>query len=48
MLDVDILSGDYDKNYDYFLSERADAILNAIHRNITEARTGILEQFGIS
>jgi hypothetical protein len=48
MLNVDILSGDYDKNYDYFLSERADAILNAIHKNITEARTGILEQFGIS
>ena len=46
MLNVDILSGDYDKNYDYFLSDRADLILNAIHKNITEAKAGILKQFG--
>ncbi len=30
MLSTDLLNGDYDKNYDYFLSERSDAILNAI------------------
>ncbi|MGA8550115.1 MAG: hypothetical protein WB678_07755, partial [Stellaceae bacterium] len=46
MLSEELLSGDYDKNYDYFLSERADAILAALRRNITEARAGILTRFG--
>lgn len=48
MLNVDVLSGDYDKNYDYFLSERSDLILKAINKNIAEARASILKQFGLS
>jgi hypothetical protein len=42
-----LLSGDYDKNYDYFLNERAEAILNAVRVNIDNVRAGILKQFGI-
>jgi hypothetical protein len=48
MLNEDLLSGDYDKNYDYFLIERADMILGAIRKNITEVRASILKQFGVS
>jgi hypothetical protein len=48
MLTDDILRGDYDKDYDYFLVERAGAILDAVRVNITEARASILKQFGIS
>jgi hypothetical protein len=48
MLNGDLLSGDYDKNYDYFVSERADAILAAIRTNITEARAEVLKQYGLS
>jgi hypothetical protein len=47
MLRDDLLSGDYDKNYDYFLNERAEAILNAVRVNIDNVRAGILKQFGI-
>jgi hypothetical protein len=45
MLSVDLLSGDYDANYDYFISERSDAILQAIRINITGPRTDTLRQF---
>lgn len=48
MLKEDILSGDYDKNYDYFLNERSEMILEAIRKHITEARAGFLKRFGIS
>jgi hypothetical protein len=48
MLSGDLLSGDYDKNYDYFLSERSDAILDAIRTNIAEARADVLKQFGLA
>lgn len=48
MLTDDLLRGDYDKDYDYFLVERAGAILNAVRVNITEVRASILKQFGIS
>jgi len=48
MLSDDILTGDYDKNYEYFLIERGDEILGAITRNITEPRAAIVKQFGLS
>jgi hypothetical protein len=46
MLRGDLLSGD--DNYDYFLSERSDAVLEAIRTNITEARADALKQFGLA
>jgi hypothetical protein len=46
MLSVDLLSGDYDKIYDYFLNERAEAILNAVRVNIDDVRADIVKQFG--
>jgi hypothetical protein len=48
MLPGDLLSGEYDKNYDYFISERSDAILLAIRRYITEARAEVLKQHNLS
>ena len=48
MLNGELLSSDYDKNYDYFISERSDAILTAIRTNITEARVELLKQYGVS
>lgn len=45
MLSVDLLSGDYDNNYDYFISERSDAILQAIRINIADPRADTLKQF---
>jgi hypothetical protein len=48
MLSDDILTGDYDKNYDFFLDERAEAILGAIRVNITEARADILGRLSTS
>jgi hypothetical protein len=46
MLRNGLLCGEYDKNYDFFLLERAEAILHALSKNVTEAREGILKQFG--
>jgi hypothetical protein len=48
MLTDDLLGGDYDKNYDYFLAETAGAILDAVRVHITEARATILKQFDLS
>ena len=48
MLDDDLLSGDYDKNYEFFLQERAEEILGAITRNITEPRAAAVQKFGLS
>jgi hypothetical protein len=48
MLPGELLSGDYDKNYDYFISERSDAVLSAIRRYITEARADVLKQHNLS
>jgi hypothetical protein len=48
LLDGGLLSGAYDKNYDYFILERSDAILAAIRINITEARAAVLQQYGLS
>jgi hypothetical protein len=48
MLTDDLLGGDYDKNYDFFLEERAEAILDAMRVNITEPRAEIFKRFGNS
>jgi hypothetical protein len=48
MLSGDLLSGDYDKNYDYFISERSDSILKAIRTNITDTRSNVLSEFGLA
>jgi hypothetical protein len=48
MIKGDLLSGDYDKIYDYFVSERADAILAAIRTHIIEAKAEVLKQHGLS
>ncbi len=45
MISADLLSGDYDSNYDYFLSERGDMILAAMRRHILEPRVNILKRF---
>jgi hypothetical protein len=48
MLNIDILTEDYDKMYDYFLAERAAAIFAAIDENVTVMRASILNQFAMS
>ena len=48
MLNTDLLTGDYDKMYDYFLAERAGTIFAAIDENVTVMRTSILNQFAMS
>lgn len=48
MLSGDLLNGDYDKNYDYFISERSDSILKAIRTNITDTRSNVLSEFGLA
>jgi hypothetical protein len=45
MLTDDLLGGDYDKNYDFFLEERAEAVLEAMRINIIEPRAEIIKQF---
>ncbi len=48
LISNDLLSGDYDKNYDYFLSERSEKILKAIRSHIIDARANILAQFNLT
>ncbi len=45
MLSSDLLSGDYDTNYDFFLNERASLILSAINKNITEPKAVLLKKY---
>jgi hypothetical protein len=42
MLREELLTGDYDRNYDFFLVERAEAILGAIARHLTGPRAGLI------
>jgi hypothetical protein len=42
LLSEELLTGDYDTNYDFFLEERANEILNALRVHVTEMREGIL------
>jgi hypothetical protein len=48
MLTADLLSGDHDKNYDFFLEERAEAILAAMRVNMTEAGAEHVERLASS
>jgi hypothetical protein len=45
MLSRDLLGGEYDKNYDFFLEERAGEILSAMRVHITEERTDVIRRF---
>jgi hypothetical protein len=46
LLSNDLLAGDYDTNYDFFLEERAGEILDALRVHVTEVREGILKSAG--
>jgi len=48
MLHPELLSGEYDKTYDFFILERSDAILKAIDENITQPRIVLLREFASS
>jgi hypothetical protein len=48
MLDDELLDGQYDKNYEFFLQERAEAILSAMKRNIMDPRAAAIERFGLA
>jgi len=37
-LSTELLSGDYDNNYDFFLHDRASLIIDAIDRNVIQQR----------
>jgi hypothetical protein len=45
LLSEELLTGDYDKNYDYFLEERADQILDALRVNVTDVKGAILASY---
>jgi len=42
-----LASGDYDREYDYFLAERAEAILQAIKVHILDERRTLLSKYGM-
>ena len=46
LLSEDLLSGDYDKNYDYFLDERSDEILDILRAHVSDARESMLHSSG--
>lgn len=48
LLTEELLTGDYDKNYDFFLEERAGEILDALRVHVTEVKKGILASSGVS
>ena len=43
LLSAELLTGEYDKNYDYFLEERSEEILGQLRVHVTEARENILK-----
>jgi hypothetical protein len=45
MLSDELLSGEYDNNYDIFLNERAGLILAAITKNVVEPKADILKKY---
>lgn len=45
LIDEEVVSGDYDKMYDYFLSERAGKILSAITDHVTGPQTEIMKKY---
>lgn len=48
MINAELLSGDYDEMYDYFLHDRADSILSAMELHILRPRREILEKFHVT
>lgn len=46
LLSAELLSGDFDENYDIFLDDRADAVLEAMEANITSVRADLLDRLG--
>jgi hypothetical protein len=46
LLSEELLSGDYDKNYDYFLDERSEEILDVLRTHVSDARESILHSSG--
>jgi hypothetical protein len=45
LMSRDLLGGEYDEAYDFFLDERATAILGAIKAHVLEPRAALLEQY---
>jgi hypothetical protein len=43
-LSNELLTGDYDNNYDFFLDERAGLIMDAIERNVIEQRRILVDE----
>jgi hypothetical protein len=48
LLSAELLTGEYDKNYDYFLEERSEEILGQLRVQVTEAREHILKSAGLA
>ncbi len=44
LLSEELLTGDYDNAYDFFLDERAGLIVDAIQRNIVDLRKSLLQE----
>ena len=44
LLSTELLSGDYDSAYDFFLDERAGLIMEAIDRSVLQVRSAFLEE----
>lgn len=45
MIDQEVISGDYDKMYDYFLNERASKILAAIVDHVTSPQQDVIKKY---
>ena len=48
LLSEELLSGDYDKNYDYFLDERSEEILDILRAHVSDARESMLHSSGVA
>jgi hypothetical protein len=48
LLGEELLTGDYDKNYDYFLDERSEEILRVLRVHVTEVRENILKSSAVA
>jgi hypothetical protein len=44
LLSNELLTGDYDNGYDFFLDERAGLIIAAIDRNVIQLRKDLLHE----
>jgi hypothetical protein len=48
LIGEELLTGDYDRNYDYFLEERSEEILRVLRVHVTEARENILKSSAVA